>query len=271
MRLYSGSAKDFVDDALHNRVKDKLVTAYTDYYGHQPDYREALSWTNSLQFLKSLIEYSQVFDSNLVLEFEIPYSTRRIDCLLFGKGLKHENNVVLIELKQWDKVKASEIDGTVYTFVGGGERLVSHPSKQVMEYHEYLQDFVALFEETPEVALSSCVYCHNYPKNNASGLFDKKFEPYLERFPIFAKDDLEKLSDYLKLRLATGSGLELFNRFIVSEIKPSKKLIEHTKHMVEGQKVFHLIDEQLVANDTIIDRATKCSKLNKKLLCCVNN
>ena len=37
-----------------------------------------------------------------------------------------------------------------------------------------------------------------------------------------------------------------------------------TSSMIEGQRVFYLLDDQITANNTIIDRAKKCSKLKKK-------
>ncbi|HLL60761.1 MAG TPA: DUF2075 domain-containing protein, partial [Candidatus Nitrosocosmicus sp.] len=79
-----------------------------------------------------------------------------------------------------------------------------------------------------------------------------------------AKEDFEKLGSYLKEKLGNGGGLEIFNRFTTSSIEPSKKLIDFTKNMIKGQKVFNLIDEQIAANNTIIDRAKKSSKLKKK-------
>ena len=47
---------------------------------------------------------------------------------------------------------------------------------------------------------------------------------------------------------------KVLNRFITSKIKPSRKLVDVTKKMIGGQQVFTLIDEQIAANNTIIDR-----------------
>jgi len=40
----------------------------------------------------------------MVLEYELPYSDKRIDCLIFGMGVNKEENVVVIELNQEDKI-----------------------------------------------------------------------------------------------------------------------------------------------------------------------
>lgn len=264
MRLYQGTSQQFVQDAIQNQIADKLEEAYKDYYGKRPGPGEITSWTNSLQFLKNAIEGNSLSDNMIILEYELPYSNARIDCLLFGEGDNNKENVVLIELKQWSSVEESDIEGNIVTFVGGAKRMVAHPSMQVKNYHCHLSDFLNFFQESSTANLSSCVYLHNYDKRENDALFASKFQSLYEEFPLFTKNDFNKFGIYLKERLSKGRGSEIFNRFSTSDIKPSKKLIEHTKHMIQGQHAFHLIDEQLTANNTIIDRAIKCSKLKNK-------
>jgi len=260
MRLYEGTSKQFIEDAIQNQIAEKLKIAYENYYGRRVNPREMTSWTNSLQFMKNAIERNSLFENMIVLEYELPYSNERIDFIIFGEGNDNKQNVVVVELKQWSEVKDCDVEGNVITFVGGAYRMEPHPSYQVEGYHYYLKDFVHLFDET-DVNLSSCVYCHNYSN---SVLFLPKFQDILNSFPVFTRKDFEKIGNYLKSKLSNGNGFELFNRFITSDIKPSKKLIEQAHRMISGQKAFTLIDEQITANNTIIDRAKKCSKLKKK-------
>jgi hypothetical protein len=61
---------------------------------------------------------------------------------------QREGVVVHIELKAWQKVEATEIEGNwVETYTGGGTKRVPHPSQQVEGYHNYLMGFVSVFEE----------------------------------------------------------------------------------------------------------------------------
>jgi len=263
MRLFEGSTLQFIQDTIQNKIADELKNAFETYYLRKANPREVMSWTNSLQFLKNAVESSNLKDNMIILEYELPYCTRRIDCILFGKGDDKKQNVQIIELKQWENVEDCEIEGNVITFVGGGRSMEPHPSYQVREYHSDLKDFIEIFEE-PDVALSSCCYCHNYSRKSNSVLFLPKFQDVLKEFPIFTKEDFEKFSSYLKSVLGKGCGLEIFNRFVTSDIRPSKKLLEHTHRIIKGTKVFHLIDEQLAAYNTILDRSKKCSKLKKK-------
>jgi hypothetical protein len=270
MRIYEGTTEQFVEDTRNNTIADKLSANFESYYSRKASPSEYASWTNSLQFLKNIVEYASPDGNMVALEYELPYSTNRLDCMLFGKSNDGKGNVVIIELKQWSSVKECDIEDNVITFVGGSEKMVPHPSFQVRSYHYYLEDFIELFHRDSSVGLASCVYCHNYPKEADSVLLSPKFDEILKKFPVYTKDDFRKLGDFIKFKIEKGEGIELFGRFITSNIKPSKRLIDVTRQMIDGQNVFYLIDEQLAANNTIIDRAKKCSKLKKKSVIIVN-
>ncbi len=262
MKLYSGTTAEFSQDILQNRLPDKLKEAYTTHYYRSPSPSEVVSWTNSLQFVKNAIELASLKDNMLVIEYELPYSNRRIDCMLFGSG-GGGDNVVLMELKQWTRVQDCDLENNIITFVGGANRIEAHPSYQVGGYHHYLKDFIKIFEDTPPLNLSSVCYCHNYSRSS-DVLFSPKFSSIIKDFPLFSKEDATQLADYLRTKLGEGRGLEIFSRFTGSRIGPSKKLLEHTRRMIEGQAAFNLIEDQIAAYNTILDRAKKSTKLAKK-------
>ncbi|HEV2119298.1 MAG TPA: DUF2075 domain-containing protein [Candidatus Bathyarchaeia archaeon] len=263
MKLYSGTTHEFVRDILENKLTDELRRAYEDYFYRVANPSEVASWTNSLQFVKNLVELASLNDNQIIVEYIPPYSSMRIDCMLFGRGSNQADNVVLIELKQWTKVTESEIQDNVVTFVGGADRSEAHPSFQAKGYDGYLRDYLRVFEDNPPLNLTSVAYCHNYSKTS-DVLFGPNFQDILERYPLFAKEDVTKLAELLKFKLASGHGLEVFNRFTNSSVGPSKKLLEHARRMIEGQNAFHLVEDQITAYNTIIDRAKKSARLGKK-------
>ena len=205
MKLYTGTIEQFNEDVLRNEMPDKLQKAYERYYYRMANPREVQSWTNSLQFMKNAVEYASLKEDMIVVEYELPYSNQRIDCMLFGRGPAGGDNVVLMELKQWSKAEECDVENNVVTFVGGANRMEAHPSYQVGGYHMYLKDFVKVFEEAPPLSLSSACDCHNYPRSDAV-LFDDRFAEILSEFPLFAKEDIGSLAGYLKARLAEGNG-----------------------------------------------------------------
>lgn len=268
MKLYTGSSEQFIQDILENKLADKLKTAYESHYYRFTSPQELVSWTNSLQFVKNIIEYASLKDNMLVVEYELPYSNRRIDCLLFGKGPDALPNAVIMELKQWSKVENCDLENEVLTFTGGANRFEAHPSFQAQGYHSYLKDFIEVFGNST-INLSAISYCHNYSRSS-DVMFGPKFQSIMKDFPLFAKEDVPELAKYLKARLSGGNGLEVFNRFSSSPVGPTKKLLEHTSKMIKGQKVFNLLEDQLAAYYAILDRAKKASKLKDKCVIIVS-
>jgi uncharacterized protein len=262
MKLYTGTSEQFIQDILENRLVDKLKNAYESYYYKLARPQEVVSWTNSLQFVKNVLEYASLKDNIIVVEYELPYANRRIDCLLFGNGPDGLSNTVIMELKQWSKVEGCDVENEVVTFTGGANRLEAHPSFQAQGYYTYLKDFVEVFGNG-SLNLSAVSYCHNYSKK-ANVLFGPKFQPIIKDFPLFAKEDVRELAVYLKARLSAGHGLDVFNKFSNSPVGPTKKLLDHTSKMIKGQKVFNLLEDQLAAYYAILDRAKKASKLKNK-------
>lgn len=266
MLIYQNTTAQFVQDVRANKI-DKIMSAnFLARWGRKPGARELVSWQNSLPKVRDLIEVAEINENMIALEYEPPYSQgNRIDCLLFGNGSDGYSNIVLIELKQWSTVKALEDEGNyVETYTGGTERIVPHPSQQVKGYHNYLKGFVSEFDESPPMVLFSCSYCHNYPKDDSSGLFSPIYKKLVDEFPVYGKEDTEILADKIKSLLGSGSGFEIFNRFMQSPIRPSKKLLDYVSKVIKGEVVFSLLNEQLVAKNLIWSKVRKAEKNKDK-------
>jgi uncharacterized protein len=267
MRLYEGSISQFREDVIHTRIADKLAGRFKEYYHRSAGRSEVGAWQQSFNFLKNSFEVAGLNDNQIIIEYELPYSSRRIDAVLFGQSQKGEDGVVLIELKQWsnDGVADAEAEGNVKVRFASGVREVAHPSWQVEGYHFDLQDFLHVFQDKPAPELSSCAYCHNYARlKEPRTLFAEKFHKGLNRFPVFAKEDVEALGGYLHQRLAGGAGIDVFNRFIRSTVRPSKKLLDHTGDMINDRQIFTLIDDQIAAHNAIMYRAKDLARSQRK-------
>ena len=265
MRLYEGTTKEFSGDVIHNRIADILRYNYFAYYRRFPSESEYRSWQQSLNFLNNAFTYSDLTNNKIIVEYELPYSTRRIDVLVFGKNNENKDAVVLLELKQWsnEHVYDCENEGNIVVDFFG-KREMPHPSLQVEGYHFDLQDFLLIFNNDDPVQLNSCTYCHNYSKQKENILSLPKFHKFTKIFPLFLKEDVRELGLYLQERLKNSDGLGVFNRFITSPIRPSKKLLDHTGDMIYKQQVFTLIDDQIAAYNAIITKAKLLSKTSTK-------
>lgn len=253
MRLYAGSSKQFLSDTIQNQIAEKLTKGFFQYYRYQPPHGEIMSWRNSLRAMANVVQYANLLDHGIMLEYQLPQSSKRLDCLICGKDDQNRNQAVIIELKQWESCESSDGDREVVTWVGGAKRDVLHPSVQVNQYRMYLEDtHTAFYGDDHAVNLEACAYLHNYFMEDKDALLADKFESTIKQSPVFSADDVPKLSEYLQSRMRGGDGQEVLSKIEKSRFRPSKKLMDHIGQSIRGHSAYVLLDEQLVTYDRIM-------------------
>src|SRR5262249_5865012 len=130
MRLYSGTTRSLVDDTLYNRVASKLSDAFFYHFRFNPPPSEVHSWRNSLRAISQVFQAGELLDHGVLLELQLPRTSKRLDCLVTGFDERHNPSAVIVELKQWDKCEESSGENEVVSWVGGRLRDVLHPSAQ---------------------------------------------------------------------------------------------------------------------------------------------
>ncbi len=274
--LYNEPQAQFINDVERNLVSQKMRHTAEQTGIHSAE-NEIASWENNAPHIARLLTQCGAKDSYVTFEFLVPFSRKRIDCMIYGKGEDNSENVIHIELKQWSNktVGVAESDGNFTTdetanrqpddvifnveaFTGHANRIVAHPSQQVKGYQGYLSNFIEVFSNH-EVSLTGLAYCYNYTKNdtkNPAYLYDDKYASLLSQFPTYAKDQFDELAERLTVLLKNGEGLSIFNKVIDSPIRPSKKLLNEVRTMVENgdTSTFALIEDQLVARNMILDK-----------------
>jgi len=183
MRLYAGSTDQFVLDNTQNQMAEKLKMSFFNYFRFNPSPSEVNSWRNSLKSMTLMVQYAQLKDNGIIVEFQLPMTSRRLDCLITGKNKRNIDNAVIVELKQWESCTLSTGENEVVTFVGGKSREVLHPSVQVGQYQMYLSDTQTVFYEGANpIGLKACAYLHNYPYTQTDPIFDSKFKKHYPSF-----------------------------------------------------------------------------------------
>jgi len=268
MILYENTIERFREDVMQNRVADRAAERYLAYYNRKPADSEYNSWRYSLAILNNSFTYADLKDNYIIVEYELPYASRRIDVLLFGCDRTEKENVILLELKQWsnNNVMDSNIEGNIRVNYKGVWVDQPHPALQVQGYYFGLRDFITIFEKKNAPNLSAAVYAHNYSKYKDALLLSSKFSNLIKVFPIFTKEDAVELGRYLSERLRNGKGRLVYERFARSPIAPSKKLLDHTKEMIHKQQIFNLIDEQITAYNAIKHTAKQLAKTKRKAI-----
>jgi uncharacterized protein len=264
MRLYAGTSQQFITDNIHNQISEKLKNAFFSYYRFNPSPAEINSWRNSLRSISQVFQYSNLMDQGVLLEYQLPLTSKRLDCMITGKDDDDQDNAVIVELKQWDSCEEADGENEVQTWLGGVKRDVLHPAAQVGQYATYLKDTHTAFYEDRPILLNACTYLHNYSFGEEDVLLADKFKPLTDKFPVFSEDDVDSLREYLIKKLKEGHGIDVLRRVEQGKYRPSKKLMDHVANVIKGVPQYILLDEQLVAYDKVFASARKGFQGKKK-------
>jgi len=264
MLIYQASKENFLKDILSNDIENIILRSFAEKLGYSTSKNEVLSWKNSMMYMSHvLIDPAIPEDSGVAIEYQIPQTSKRIDFILTGQDENKTDHAVLIELKQWSHAAMTEKDGVVSTFVGQANREVSHPSYQAWSYAALLNGFNETVY-TENIQLKPCAYLHNYEENNV--LTNAFYSEYVEKAPIFFKEDALKLREFIKRFVKYGDKSDIMFRIDKGKIKPSKSLADSLAKMIKGNDEFVMIDEQKVVFETALALAKKSSATNKNVL-----
>jgi len=239
--------------------------SYFEQFGCNPAPSELNSWRNSLRATSMVFQHARLTDHGVLIEYQLPQSSMRLDCMICGKDDSGKDKAVILELKQWDKCESAEGENEVLTYVGGSQREILHPSVQVGRYRQYLEDTHTAFHEGPNpIQLNACAYLHNYPYDSQDVIFSSRFREAILQNPIFTMDDVPRLETFLIDWVGAGQGLEVLRRVEESKYRPSKKLMDHVGNVIKGKSEYILLDEQLVVYDKVFAIAKRGFQDKKK-------
>lgn len=265
MIIYEANKKEFVDSVFSGSITDEIYEVYLEKVG-KSGISQIRSWENSMQFMYRILEDKEIpNECGVAIEFTIPTTSKRIDFIITGSSEDKEDSVIIIELKQWDSAEKVEgKDGIVKTYLGGGIRETTHPSYQVYTYAALINNFNETVEED-SINLYPCAYLHNYDFNQKKDpLTDEIYRSYYEKAPLYGKRDALKLREFIKKYIKNGDTTNILYRIDNGKIRPSKKLQDTVYEMLNGNKFFHMIDEQKVAYEMAMDMARESYIDDKK-------
>ncbi len=236
IRLYSASASDFIQTCKTNQIGLVLETNFLKYLGRKPQIPELMAFQNSLPRMKDQLEELKWKNAGVIVEYQMPSYGGRVDFMVFGKTNQGKDTGVLIELKQWQKAEASELNSDkLVTWTGGGKREVLHPSVQAYNYKEYLKQNLSPFYEENPILLNGCSYLHNYRREEDDILFDPRFLRVLHDVPCYTSDtdDYYNLNYFLTTHIDVPEGESSLKRILNGDKRPSKKLMVHVSETIK--------------------------------------
>ncbi|RYH56193.1 MAG: DUF2075 domain-containing protein, partial [Alcaligenaceae bacterium] len=245
MIVYQADKHEFLLDYRDRDIEDVIHAKYLAATKRKVAPAEVRSWRESLGYVARVLSDPEIADDvGVAVEFTLPQSAKRIDVILAGHSDDGNRRLVVVELKQWSSVDASDRDAIV--LLKGGSRPDQarvHPSYQAWSYAAFLEGFnEAVYDGG--LQLRPCAYLHNYASD---GVIDAPhYRPYIERAPLFLKgeDDRKRLRDFLKQHIRHGRGRQILFDLDEGRLRPSKALADVVGKLLKGNQEFALIDDQ---------------------------
>ncbi len=261
MLVYSGIKTDFLRDIEDDTIADKIKQTILERMGRKTPHSEFVSWENSLKNMYIVMNDSEIpNDSGVAIEYNIPQTSKRVDFIVAGYDSLNNPSVVIIELKQWEKLNAiNGVDALVETYTGGSMRQVVHPSYQAWSYAQLIKDYNATVQDM-KVNVDPCAYLHNYLRSKNDPIDSEWYEDYLKDAPAFTKGQNKELREYIKRRIVKGDNKEVLYYVDQGKIRPSRSLQNSIAKMLQGNREFIMIDEQKVVYEEIIRLSELCQK-----------
>ena len=260
MIIYENTRGGFINDIRTGSIATKVQNAFERHGIHHNNDAEYRAWGNSLMFMRNVLDDDDIpEDVSLAVEYQIPLTSKRVDFLIAGKDGAGTDNVVVVELKQWEDSGMTSRPDVVTAFTGGANRAVCHPSYQAYSYAKIIENFNEDVYRR-NIQLRPCAYLHNYREENRPHIDNSLYREAVSVAPVFLQDDVIKLRSFIKTYIKEKDGIDLLMKIDHGKLKPAKALQDSLVSMIRGNQEFFLIDEQKVAYETVrklVERAVR--------------
>ena len=244
MLVYDGLKSDFLISVEQDTIAQEIEKNIYEKLHRRTARSEFRAWENSMEYMYKVLNDQDIpMDTGIAIEYNIPRTSKRVDFLISGYGERKDANMILIELKQWDEIRAVPgVDALVETYTGNRVRQVVHPSYQAWSYAALLTDYNQAVRKE-NISLFPCAYLHNYRRRNEDPLDEAQYQTYLEEAPAFTRGQVERLRGFIKKRISYGDKEKLIYRIEYGKIKPSKSLQDSIAKILAGNREFIMLDE----------------------------
>lgn len=262
MIVYHASKQGFLKDVFNGTIADDIDHAFVTHLGRHTSPNEVQSWKNSMMHMYKVINTPNIPDtSNIAIEYQIPLTSKRIDFIIAGLDENKKENIVIIELKQWEQAKLSNKSGIVKTRFQHGESETAHPSYQAWSYAYMLINYNELVRER-DIILSPCAFLHNYKSDNV--ITNPCYKEFIQKAPVFLKSDAQQLQDFIKKHIRYGAKDNIVWMIDKGKLRPSKQLADALSSMLHGNQEFVLLDDQKIVYETALELARNSTSTGKK-------
>ena len=264
MIIYRATKKQFVDDVFNDTIADNIDSSFVEHLRRHTSPNEVPSWHTSMQYMYKVVNIPELPDEvGVAIEYQIPLTAKRIDFIISGLNAKKKEQIIIIELKQWDEAEPTLKPGIVVARFQHGKAEVAHPSYQAWSYAYMLLNYNLTIQERG-VEISPCAYLHNYmPDGMING---QRYQDYVVKAPVFLKNDAARLQDYILRHIRYCSHEDIIWKIDNGKLRPSKQLADSLTSMLKGNDEFVMLDDQKVVYETAVHLAKKAQQGKKQVL-----
>lgn len=252
MLAYAKNYDEFCSDVNSGQIDKEIMHALNRDFSDS----EKKSFRVSLAAVKNALSNRNIpTDAQVGLEFNVPLTTKRIDFIIGGEDNQGHKNVVIVELKQWEQVKHTEMSDIV--MLGTEQRV--HPSWQAFSYGATISNFNE-YVEKENVSVYQCTFLHDYQKEYENEIKHDVYEDGLRRAPAYINDEWVKFADYISGKIQKGTSNNILFELRNGRIRPSEFLVKCLDDSLNGNSKIQLIDEQRIAFSNIKLEVNKALK-----------
>ena len=267
MIVYNNNKSRFVSDVDNGIIAGEILKKIREKGLLAGEEGEVRAWENSMLAMRKIIGDDGISSEvQVAIEYNIPQTSKRVDFILCGSDESGRDNILIVELKQWESAEmvSDDMHCCVRTFVGGGNKIVTHPSYQAYSYSVFLSNYSADIE-SKKIGLQPCAYLHNFKDSYREVIKDSIYQEWIEEAPVFLKTDSDEFKAYVKkLITKKAANGDLLYKIENGRIRPTKALQDTLTDMVKGVDEFTLLDEQAVCFDMCLKTMQQCQADGKK-------
>jgi len=257
MIAYNEPLSKFKIDIQENAIVDEVIKSM----GFNVNPSQKRAFKNSLGEMYKVLNNSGIDEAvRIGIEYQIPITTRRIDFIISGSN-GYDDNLVIVELKQWDQVTKTDMPNIV--LLGNQEHV--HPSWQAYSYAATIEHFNEAVEKN-NIRITPSAFLHNYKAEYLNQITDDIYQEAIDLAPVFIETDYIKLQEFIKKYVKYPSKKDLLFEIEQGKIKPSKMLVDALGNMLNNNEEFILLDEQKVTLEYLYKISTSNHNQRKQVI-----
>lgn len=242
----------------------KLAAEFEAASGAPPKPQERRSWQRSWPALLKALVGAGLGELWMALEFGLPRTGERVDALLIGRRPDGKLVTVVVELKQWTKADVAVGSGL---WVHVGQRVVTHPGRQVAGYEHYLRNWVDPGDDEFEVRGIAVLHDAEAP------LIDKLRSSAADAsesaaVPLLGIADLRGTAEEIASRLGCADLTEPTDAdvewFLGLPHRPSAALFDELGRVLDSDSRFRLIGRQQDAYVALLEAVGAAARLGER-------